>query len=221
MAFDRMRAQAAVVEILDALNGDRVIGLGVRLLDDVVATSCRSLPRPTGTVYLPSPDAPSLPVLVRLRKPGTASAAFAVVSAADPASRLVLLRSGKAAGLEIPGALNPVISAEALIEELEPAPPDLTPVSRGPALVYTGEAGWYEGTATPSSFSFEGGAPRLDGVAGAPVFNPDGRTVGIVDLGDGRGGEAPMCLLADHLPGWVLRRARAAEARYEAIASAR
>jgi len=213
MAFDSKRAEETLVEVVDALNEDRVVGMGFRLFDDVIATSTRCLPRPKGRVLLPDPDAPAILVLVRVRKPGTAKTAFAVVTAVDPWSGLALLGTSTAAGLGVPDELNPVMGVEKLLEEVEPAPLELTPIPGGAVFVYSHENRWVEGTARGSAISpaRAGGRIRSDR-PGAPVFDENGSVVGLVGAGDERGLVVQMCLLADHLPGWALRRARAAEA---------
>jgi len=205
MAFDKTVAHGALVDILDALNGDRRLGTGFRLLDDAIATSCRCLPRPTGTIRLPDPDVPGILVLVRMRKLGTTSAAFAVVARADPFSGLALLTPSSAAGLGVPEELNPLISPRALIDGLEPCQPELTPNWSGPVSIWSGDA-WVEGTACQSACSLSSRNDRLPSTAlGAPVFTPAGRVVGLVRSIDEAGSGASLCSLADHLPGWLLR----------------
>ena len=215
MAFDRTQAEGTLVEILDQLNGDQVVGMGVRLPGDLVATTCQCLPRPTGSVILPDPDAPSLPVLVRLRKLRSQKAASAVVAAADPFSGLALLRSAAAAGLDVPDELNPDLSADELIAEVAPAAPALAPPLDGPAFLFTPERRWVEGTVTGSTLSLQGEADLRGARAGTPVFDERGQVVGLVGACDEAGLEARLCLLAEHLPGWALRMARAAEAARE------
>jgi len=208
MAFDRERAEAALVEIVDPFDGARVLGLGVRLPGGVIATSCQCLPRPTGIVHFPDPDAPSMPTLVRVRAPGTARSAAAVVTSANPYAGLVLLRSATAAGLDVPAELNPVISAERLIEGLAPALPELEATPDGPAWLRTHEHRWIDVHAGRTRLAAVDRAEPIGGAtSGAPVFNEAGRVVGIVGLGDEADGEARLCRLAEHLPGWVIDRA--------------
>jgi hypothetical protein len=208
MAFDRDVAERTLVEIVDALNGDRVVGMGFRLACDVIATSCRCLPRPTGRVHLPDPDAPGVTVLVRVRRPRTDEAAFAIAVAADPCSGLALLRSASAGGLTVPEELNPTVAIEALLGGLEPALPAPAATGDAPVLVPARERRWVEGTARGSAISLRGAEEGLGAAAlGAPVFGEDGRVLGVVTSADEPGPRATMCLLADHLPGWSLRAA--------------
>lgn len=205
MAFDRHAAERTLVEVLDALNGNRMVGMGFRLLDGTIATACRCLPRPIGTVLLPDPSAPDRLVLVRIRRPATDLAAFAIVTAASPYSGLALLRSSSAAGLTVPDELNPVIPIEKLIAGLEPASPGPTPPD-GRVQVFTHDGKWIEGVVAGSTIRTE--EPLGEDTSGAPVFDSDGRAVGLVTTGIGPGGDAGLCALAEHLPGWALRAAR-------------
>jgi hypothetical protein len=207
MALDRKLAEATLIEILDALNGDRVVGTGFRLIDNILATSCQCLPRPTGAVQLPDADAPKLPVLVRVRRPNTPSAASAVVWVAETFSRLALLKDAKAADLEVPDELNPEISAEELIGQVEPALPSLAAQRQGPGHLYTG-GGWVEGFLTDRKFSLRNRADRIPRVsAGAPVFDEDGRVVGVIAFADGSGPDAQLWIPGEDLPGSLLRAA--------------
>jgi hypothetical protein len=205
MAFDRNVAERTLVEVLDALNGNRVVGMGFRLLDGTIATACRCLPRPTGRVLLPDPSAPDRLVLVRIRKPATDRAAFAIVTAASPCSGLALLRSSTAAGLTVPDELNPIVPIEKLIAELEPASPGPTPPD-GRVRILTHDGKCIVGVVAGSTIRTE--EPLDDETAGAPVFDRDGKAVGLVTTGTGPGGAAGICELGEQLPGWALRAAR-------------
>ena len=220
MAFDTELAERSLMEILDGLNGDRVVGLGVQLPGAVVATSCQCLPRPCGRALYPDPDAPTMPLLVRVRRPGTDLATNAVVTSAGAYSRLALLRSPSAAGLEVPEELNPVISMERLVEALTPARLSAAPPSEAPVRLRTPDGRWVEGTLRGAVFDAEGGGEGLAGAWGAPVFDEEGRVFALVALADGADQEVPLVLLSDHLPGWVLRRAGEAEAAADAAAGA-
>ena len=153
---------------------------------------------------------------MRVRRLGADRASNAAVTSAGAWSRLVLLRSPTAAGLDVPDELNPEVSMERLVEELVPA--QLGAVSQGEAAarVRTPEGRWVKGTIRGASFEATGGDAPLAGAWGAPVFDEAGRVVAVVALADEAELEAPLCLLADHLPGWVLRRAGEAEAQAEA-----
>jgi hypothetical protein len=213
MAFDRSRAERSLVEVLDLLNGDRRVGMGVRLPGGVIATSCRCLPRPLGEAVLPDPDAPTVLVLVRVRIPESASAASAIVTTADPCAGLALLEGASLGGLTVPDELNPVMPVEALISQLQPAVPALSRRPDGAVLICTGEHVWVEGSARSSAVSIAAGVGRLgSGTLGAPVFGEDGRVLGVLTAIDDGGLEARMAVLADHLPGWAFR---AAEVRAE------
>ncbi len=211
MAFDREQAERSLVEILDGLNGDRVVGLGVLLPGGAVATSCQCLPRPCGRALFPDPEAPSLPLLVRVRRPGAGAATNAVVASAGAFSRLVLLRSPAAAGQEVPDELNPALSVEGLLASLAPARLGVAPPGEAPARLRTPAGRWLVGTVRGATFA-AAEAGELDGAWGAPVFGEDGRVLAVLALADGVEREAPLCLLAEHLPGWALRRAGEAEA---------
>jgi len=210
MAFDRKRAEGALVEIVDALNGDPVVGMGFRLVDDVVVTSCRCLQRQRGKVNLPDPDAPAILVLTRLRRPGTGKTAFGIVTFADPYSNLALLRTRTASGLEVPDELNPVISNRELVTGLEVAPPELSPAADAPVAVCAPGMRWVEGMARGPTLSAASPAERFPAaILGAPVFNAEGCVRGVVTAVAEGGLAAQMTLLAEHLPGWALREARA------------
>jgi hypothetical protein len=219
MTFDTERAERSLVEILDGLNGDRVVGLGVLLPGGAIATSCQCLPRPCGRALYPDPEAPSLPLLVRVRRPGADQATNAVVAGAGAFSRLVLLRSPAAAGQEVPEELNPGLTVEALLGALTPARLGAAPPGGTPARLRTPAGRWLAGTVAGGAFT-AAEAGELDGAWGAPAFAEDGRLLGVLALADGVEREAPLCLLAEHLPGWVLRRAGEAEAEHEAAAGA-
>lgn len=218
MAFDTVQAERSLLEILDGLNGDRVIGLGVRLPGAVVATSCQCLPRPCGRALYPDPDAPTFPLLVRVRRAGDRRATNAVVTSAGAYSRLALLRSPAAAGLEVPDELNPEISMDRLLEELVPARLGPVPAGEAPARLRTPDGRWLDGIFHGATFTAGGGGDPLAGAWGAPVFDEAGRLLAVLALADGVELEAPLCLLADHLPGWVLRQVGAAEEAAEAAA---
>jgi len=209
MSLDKDLAERSLVEVVDHLNGDRLVGLGFRLLDGAIATSCRCLPRPRGEVVFPDPDLPGILVLVRVRLPGTEKAASGIVSAADPHSGLALLESATSTGLTVPDELNPIIPIEKLIAELEPTDPDLSPREGGRVFVCTEERAWVECEAGPTRIAVEGPGRLGRATIGAPAFNDDGRVVGVVTTlaEDGRVGG--LCRLSEHLPGWALRRAAA------------
>ena len=208
MTLDVEQVEGALVEIVDALNGDRVVGLGVRLVGDVIATSCRCLPRQAGRLRLPDPDAPSVPVLVRLRKPGAAVSASAVVAFANPFSGLALLQGAAAAGLDVPDELNPVLSVEALLEQLTEVEPVAGSPPAGPTRLCAGQGRWFEGAVHHATFA-AADRPGLpdDLLPGAPVLDEAGRVLALVANGSASGPDAALVLLADELPGWVLRRA--------------
>jgi len=220
MTFDTAQAERSLLEILDGLNGDRVVGLGVGLPGAVIATSCQCLPRPCGRALYPDPDAPSMPLLVRVRRPGSDQATNAVVSSAGAWSRLALLRSPSAAGLEVPEELNPAVTMERLLQEVAPARLGPAPADGSPARLRLPEGRWIEGTIGGAAFTARDAAERLEGALGAPVFGEDGRVIGVLALASGAGPAAPLCLLADQLPGWVLRRAGEAEPRADGGAGA-
>lgn len=209
MALDRKLAEGALVDVLDALNGNRIVGTGFRVVEGAIATACQCLPRPTGRALLPDPDAPGTPVLVRVCRPGDSGApAFAAVAAADPYSKLALLRTTTAGGLAVPDELNPAIAIGTILEELAPTVPELSPRD-GPVFVPARGQGWLEGDARRSTIAWKDGSARIgNDVLGAPVFNESGRVVGVLTAVDEARPGAAMCLLADHLPGWALRRAQ-------------
>jgi hypothetical protein len=210
-AFDQRRAEGILVEVLDGLAGDRVVGLGFRLLDDLVATACHCLPRFHGRLVLPDPDLVDRgAVLARVRRPGTPEIALAEVLAADPCADLALLG----------GQPDPRRPLQALIALLEPPRLALGPLRDGPVFVYTHERRWVEGYATGTAISTFRPADKLRGAtSGAPVFDAGGRVVGLVGHNDVRVPDATLCALCDRLPGWALRRAHRAEATAGAAAS--
>jgi len=212
MPFDRKLAEASMVEVLDGLAGERVVGLGFKLLDGVVATACRCLPRRAGTLALPDPDLPAGPaVLVRLRRPGTQQIALAAVLAADPCADYALLSAAEAGPAGSPG---PALTLGALLAGLPRALLDPAPPAEGQVLVFTHERRWVEGMVRDAAISIWRTSDQLRGAtSGAPVFGLDGRVVGLVGHNDVRLPSARMCALADQLPAWALRRARQAEAR--------
>ena len=209
MRLDKSLAERSLVEVVDLLNGNRLVGLGFRLLDGAIATSCRCLPRPRGEVVFPDPDLPGILVLVRVRLPGTEKAASGIVTAADPHSGLALLESATATGLTAPDELNPIIPIEKLIAELESTDPALSPREGGRVFVCTEERSWVECNAGPSTIAV--GSPGRLGHAtvGAPAFDDDGRVVGVVTSVAEDGLRGGLCRLSEHLPGWALRRAAA------------
>jgi hypothetical protein len=206
MAFDSVRADGAVVELLDTLSGVRVVGLGVRLAGDVVATSCRCLPRHFGRPHLPDPDAPTVPVLVHLRRPGAAEVACAVVAAADPCSGLALLQAARAAGLDVPEELNPVVSVEELLEGVAAALPEPRAPADGPAWLRAADGRWLPGAVRGAEFCPAGDASEV-AAPGAPVVGEEGRVLGVAAFGGALQPTAALCLLSEALPGWVLRAA--------------
>jgi hypothetical protein len=210
MRLDRSLAERSLVEVVDPLNGDRLVGLGFRLLDGAIATSCRCLPRPRGEVVFPDPDLPGVLVLVRLRLPGTSQAASGIVTAADPCSGLALLEGATAAGLTVPDELNPILPIGQLIAQLRPAAPALAPGEGEHLSVCTEERAWVECGAGPSTLAVEGPGRLGCATIGAPAFDEEGRVVGLVAsvAEDGRAGG--LCRLSEHLPGWALREAAAA-----------
>jgi len=212
MAFDRDRSERCVVDVLAGLEGDRAVGMGFKLLGEVVATACRCLPHAEGRVRLPTPDDPTgHPVHIRVRHPLTGKVALAVVIAADPCSDLALL-AAPAPGTAPSGSSGTTASFADLVAELAPATIEWEPALEGPLFIYTHERRWIDGMGTGSAFTprIPSSRPRA-GTSGAPVWNTWGRAVGLVGYNDVRCPEAAMCLLADRLPGWALRRAREAE----------
>jgi hypothetical protein len=193
LAFDRRMAEATVVEILDGTESNRMVGMGFRLLDGMIATACQCLPRVGGKLLLPDPDQPGeAPVIVRVRLPRAETAIAATVIAADPCSNYAILAPGEAlpAGLEVATIAS-------------------TPFRDGVVFVFTHDRRWVQGTATSSSISIPSPADRLGGrTAGAPVFDERGSVVALVGHNDVRLPDAALCVLGDQLPGWVLRKAQ-------------
>jgi hypothetical protein len=222
MGFDRDAAQRTVVEILDGVKSDRTVGIGFRLLDDVVATACRCLPHAGGKVRLPDPDRPAEdPVLVRVRDPATGKTAVAAVLAADPCSDYALLGApaGRAPGAE--DALRPDLSLQELAAGGERAALQLAPPPEGVVFIFTHEKRWVQAVARGASLSFPSAAHRVRGAtSGAPAFDAQGRVVGLVGFNDIRLADAALCVLADQLPGWALRRAGAARSAALTISQA-
>ena len=206
MAFDREHAEGMLLEVLDPARDGLVIGLAFRLLDGVVATACRCLPRAGGKLVLPDPDeAGGEPVLLRLRRPGTDRIATAAVIAADPGADYALLAAAPAAAG--PGAL------EALLAGRTTARLAFEPVEQGRSFVCTHEWRWVEGTIRGTALSVWTPSDRIrSATSGAPVFDQEGRVLGLVGHNDVRLPDATICVLADQLPGWALAAARQAEA---------
>ncbi len=214
MAFDRSRAEGLLLEVLDPGRGDLAIGLAFRLLDGVVATACRCLPRAVGRLVLPDPDGPGdEPIFVRLRRPATGRVAQAVVLAADPGADWALLGGA-------PAASGPA-SLESLLAGCPTAHLDLAPPEQGRFQVFTHERRWVEGMFRGTALSVWKPSDRLrSATAGAPVLGPEGRVLGLVGHNDVRLPDATLCVLADQLPGWAITAVRQAElARGEAAAA--
>jgi hypothetical protein len=182
--------------------------MGFRLLPGVIATACRCLPHAQGKVRLPSPDDPGADrVLVRVRDARKGAVATGLVIAADPCADYALLA---APGDGAPGDFA------ALVQGLCPTALDWTPGWEGRAFVFTDERSWVDGICAGSRFASRFPSPRLrTRTSGAPIFNARGLVVGLVGHNDVREPDAAVCALADQLPGWALREARAAEARPE------
>ncbi|WP_248342460.1 S1 family peptidase [Anaeromyxobacter paludicola] len=206
MAFDRKRAEGALVDVLEGLVGDRIAGMGFRLLDGVIATACHCLPRLQGKVVLPDPDAPGAPpVTVRLRHPATGEVALAALVAADPCSDFALLRALPESVPVPPGA---GASFAGIVAGLERLPLARSPLAEQRVSFCTHERRWVEGLARGASITVWDDASRIRrGTSGAPVFDQDGRVVGLVGSNDVRLPSATMCLLAERLPAWALREA--------------
>jgi len=209
MSFDRRQAEATLVEILDGPTGERVVGMGFRVLDDVVATACHCLPRVQGRVVLPDPEDPSPdPIVVRVRRRNAMGTALAAVRSVDPCSDLALLGAPEKEASPLPAGTAPWAE---VIAGREHAAVEFAP-QNGQVFVYTHEGRWVEGTARSSSIMIWRPSDRIRGAtSGAPVFNELGRVVGLVGNNDIRLPEVAMCVLADWLPGWALRRAREEE----------
>jgi hypothetical protein len=224
MAFDRRWAERTLVDVLPGGEGS---GMGFRLLDNLIATACHCLPHRDGKLVLPEPFyIGDDPVEVLIRRHGApverasrdscVDEAMALVTAADPCSDLAILSSSTASGRDLPdgGALD------RLIDSLESARPDLVPRRDIPVFIFTHEDRWIEATAKASFVYVENPADRIrPGTSGAPVFNEDGLVVGIVSSSNQNGPDARMCLLADHLPGWVLRLAAEPQGDLETLDS--
>lgn len=224
MAFDRRRAEQSLVDVLPGGAGR---GMGFRLLDNLIATACHCLTHVDGKLVLPEPfyigDDP-VSVGIRPHRAPTKRGARgegvaevrAVVTAADPCSDIAILSSSTASGVDLAdgGALD------RLIDSLESVRPDLVPRRDIPVFIFTHEDRWVVGAAKASIVYIENPADRIrPGTSGAPVFNEDGLVVGIVSSSNQMGPDARMCLLADHLPGWVLRLAAEPQGDLEALDS--
>jgi len=203
MAFDQTLAERTLVEILDGARGGRPVGMGFGLFDDVIATACHCLPRSKGRVILPDPDdVGEVPVVVPVRQPATGQITHGVVLCADPCSDLALVKVQPAG--PGPSSDSPSLIAEALPSVVVSSRPSV-PCS---VFICNHERRWVRALATATAISPLAKSDRVrSGTSGAPVFDEQGRVMGLVGSNDLRLPDASLCLLADHLPAWALRRA--------------
>jgi hypothetical protein len=214
MPFDRKRAEGTLVEVLDGLGTERAVGLGFRLLDDVIATACHCLPRVRGKLVLPDPDEPRPEaVRVHLRHPATGRVAVAAVVAVNPCCDLALLGPPPGSSPDLSGQQGRSVPLTDLLAELDRAPLHPLPPRNGKVLIHTHERRWVEGIASGATISIWRPSDQIrTGTSGAPVFDEELRVVGLVGPNDVRLPDVTMCVLAEQLPGWALRQALAPEA---------
>ena len=204
MAFDRDLAGKAVLEVRWSGDAWAAAGVGFRLLDGLVITSCRCLTSAGRRLPLPDPAGPpAAPLRLTLRDPRTGADAEGQVVAAEPCGDYALLGA--------PPDQGAAASFDALVAGLARLRLDLAPAGERPALVFTSERRWIDGTLADGSFTPRSPAQRLPpGANGAPIFGHDGRVVGLIGRADVRQPAASACLFADHLPAWALRRLQGA-----------
>lgn len=209
MGFDRKMAERALVEVLP---GRRNRGMGFRLLDDFIVTACHCLRRHQRKVVLPNPDLLGCdPTALDVRVFGHRSTVPLLVRFSEPCSDLALLSTSTAGGGDLPGSL--LETADELLSTLEPTVPVLEPSPNARAFLFTHEGRWLEGRTRHSFVEFGRRVRILGGTSGAPVFDENGHVLGVVSFAASTRPDMKMCVLADHLPGWVIRSAREQAAR--------